>query len=125
MLCDGTMGNKRSDVNYLFECGVKVHRGPGCEMPSHLVGAIVSCYMAAPDYQEGLRQAVAKLKSMGYLFEDVMDGKVRQLDPSRWDRHVASTWPELVGYFPPQADLPRFIEAGGVFLGPFCSFESQ
>ncbi len=94
-------------------------------MLSHFAGAIVVCYMAAPDYQEGLRQAVAKLKSKGFLFEDLMDGKVQQLDPSQWDQHIASTWPELVGHFPPQTDLARFIENGGVFFGPFCGYESQ
>lgn len=111
-------------MNYLFECGIKVRRGQECEMPSHLIGAIVVCYMAAPDYQEGLHQAVAKLKSKGCVFEDVMDGKVTQLDPSQWDQHIASTWPELVNQFPSQTDMPRFIEAGGVLFGPFCGFES-
>jgi hypothetical protein len=117
--------DKGAYVNYLFECGVKVRRGLGCEMPSHLLGAFVACYTAAPDFEEALRQAVAKLKSKGCVFVDVMDGKVRQLDPSQWDQYIASTWPEHVSHFPPQSDLPRLIEAGEVFFGPFCGFESR
>src|SRR4051812_35997881 len=55
--------------NCLFECHVKVRRGKNAAMPSHLLGAFVTCFSAAPDYQSALKIAVAKLASQGYIFE--------------------------------------------------------
>ena len=111
--------------NALFLCHVKVARGPHCEMPSHLIGAVVSCYVAAPEWQAALRLAVEELASRGYVFEDLMDGQVHQLDPSEWNEHIASTWPECPDRFPSQSDLPGFIAAGGVFFGPFLAWETE
>jgi hypothetical protein len=34
--------------NGLFRCLVKVRSGPACELPSHLRGAFVDCFTAAP-----------------------------------------------------------------------------
>jgi hypothetical protein len=112
-------------ANCLFECHVKVRRGQNAAMPPHLLGAFVTCFAAAPDFQSALKLAVAKLATQGYIFEDVMDGKVTQLDSSMWDDYVARTWPECPTHFPPQSDMKRFMKAGGVFFGPFVCWESE
>ncbi|HEV3436835.1 MAG TPA: hypothetical protein VG122_05725 [Gemmata sp.] len=114
-----------ASANSLFRCTVKVRPGPGCDMPAHLRGAMVDCYVSASEYLGALRLAVEKLKSQGFGFEDLVDGKVHQLDPLKWEEFVLSTWPEFPDYFPPQADILRFVEAGGVFFGPFCGWESE
>jgi hypothetical protein len=111
--------------NCLFECHVKVRHGKNVAMPSHVLGAFVTCFAAAPDYQSALKNAVSVLASQGYIFEDVMDGKVSQLDPSTWDDYVARTWPECPRHFPLQSDMKRFIKSGGVFFGPFVCWESE
>ena len=88
-------------------------------------GAYVDCFVAAPEHLGALRLAVEKLKGQGYMFEDLLDGRVHQLDPVKWDEYVASAWPELSNYFPTQVDILRFVQVGGVFFGPFCGWESD
>ena len=94
-------------------------------MPANLRGAYVDCFIAAPEHLAGLRLAVEQLRGQGYEFEDLVDGQVHQLEPLKWDWYVSSTWPELPDYFPQQADMLRFVKAGGVFFGPFCGWESD
>jgi hypothetical protein len=112
-------------ANSLFRCSVKVRPGPGCNMPPHLRGAYVDCFVAAPEHLNALRLAVEKLSGQGFVFEDLVDGNVHQLDPIKWDEYVSSSWPEFPDHFPPQADMTRFVRAGGVFFGPFCGWESE
>jgi hypothetical protein len=112
-------------LNSLFRLSAKFRPGSGCEMPPHLRGAFVDCFVAFPEHLGALRLAVEKLRCQGYEFEDLLDGKVHQLDPLKWDEYVSSAWPELPDYFPPQADIERFVRAGGVFFGPFCGWESD
>jgi hypothetical protein len=112
-------------TNCLFKFTVKVRPGPGCEMPSHLIGACVDCFVASQEHPGAIRLAVEDLKRQGYVFEDLENGKVHQLDPLKWDEYVKSTWPELPNYFPPQSDVLRFVKAGGVFFGPFCGWETE
>ena len=111
--------------NSLFIVPVQVRRGPNCEMPQHLIGACVACFVAASDYISALKLAVERLKERGFIFEDVTGGKVMQLEPEGWDDYVERTWPEFPGYFPPQADMSVFLSAGGVFFGPFVAFERE
>ena len=106
--------------NSLFLCPVSVRAGPGCENPGNWDDASVFCYVAAPDHLAALRIAVEKLKGKGWLFEDLLGGTVHQLDANQWAEYVASTWPELPGYFPSQQEVMTLLESGGVFFGPFC-----
>lgn len=94
-------------------------------MPANLVGAYVDCFAAAPDYESALRLAVQKLSSEGHVFDDIEGGKVDQLDPDKWDDHIAATWPDHRDYFPRQTDIASFIAAGGVFFGPFIAWETE
>jgi hypothetical protein len=112
-------------ANKLFRCPVKVLPGPGYSGPANWLGAFVECFVAAPDYLNALRMAAGKLAEEGWQFDDLLDGKVDQLDPQKWDEHVASVWPELRGHLLPQADILRLVQAGGVYFGPFCGWESE
>lgn len=94
-------------------------------MPAHLVGAIVDCYAAAPDFESALRLSVQQLVVDGYIFDDIEDGQVHHLAPDQWDAYIAETWPESRDCFPPQSDMPRFVAAGGVFFGPFVAWETE
>ena len=57
--------------------------------------------------------------------DDIKDGKVDQLDPDKWDDHIAAAWPDHRDYFPPQTDMIRFIAVGGGFFGPFIAWETE
>src|SRR5262249_5255768 len=106
--------------NRLFLCPVSVRPGPSCENPSNWDNASVFCYVAAPDHLLALRIAVETLKAKGWFFEDLVGGKVNQLDAHQWAEYVASTWSELPGHFPTQQEVMMLLESGGVFFGPFC-----
>ena len=112
-------------ANHLYQASVKVRRGPDCPMPAQLIGAFITCYTAATTHQDALQIAVEKLTANGYIFEDLVDGQIQEIDSSRWDEHVVATWPEFPNYFPHQADMVRFIQAGGVFFAPVCGWESE
>ena len=43
----------------------------------------------------------------------------------QWDEYVLATWPEFVGHFPPQADVLKLLQSGGVFFGPFCGWDAE
>jgi hypothetical protein len=112
--------------NNLFRCRLRVRPGPDSEMPSHLKGALVDCFAAAPDHLMALRQIVDRLASKGILFDELVDEKVHQLDPLQWDAYLQAAWPEFRSHFPSQAELTQLIAKGGaVFFGPFCSWETE
>ena len=114
-----------STVNGLFRCPLKVRPGPGYEGPANWRGAYVECFVAAPDHLTALKLAASKLAERGWLFEDLFDGTVQQLDPNKWNEHVTVSWPELLEHLPAQAEILRLVNAGGVFFGPFCGWESD
>jgi hypothetical protein len=111
--------------NALFQAHVRVRRGPHCGVPPHLIGAIVGCYISAPDHLSALKLAVTELAARGLIFEDLVDGKVIQLDPLQWDSYVRITWPEFIDHFMTQAEIPRFIRDGGVVFSPFAAWERE
>jgi hypothetical protein len=115
-----------ADSKGLFRCPVRVRRGQGCEMPGHLLGAFVDCFVGAPNSTTALRLAVEQLATQGFVFEDLLEGKVHQLDPQKWDEFIDSTWADVPGQFPTQEEMLRFVEVGGgVFYGPFIAWESE
>ena len=85
----------------------------------------MQCFIAAPDHLEALRRATRKLLAEGMAFEELIEGKVRQLDPIRWDEFISSSWPGFSNLFPAQRDMPRFIAAGGVFWGPVVAWRPE
>jgi hypothetical protein len=110
--------------NHFFEIPVKIGRGSSRTMPEHLIGAFVSCYAAAPDHETALRRTVAKLKDDGFIFEDLVGGKIHQLDPKNWRQHVEASWKEFSHHMPSQEEVLAGITEGRIFYGPFCSYES-
>jgi len=115
-----------SDTNLLFECPIVVSRGSNGEMPKEWKGAILSYYVAAPDYESALRRAADDLKSDGYKFENVYDGKVNQLDPTIWwDQYVMEKWSEYSDHFPSQEDVEIIVITGGIHKGPALGWENE
>jgi hypothetical protein len=119
------MSNSAGTQNALFRCSVKVRRGPTCDMPPHLIGAFVDCFFAAHNYEDGLRQVVAKLRERGYIFQDVVDQRVDQLDPLKWNEYVTTTWSEVKEHFLSQSEMEQFVKEGGVFFGPFICWDHE
>ena len=110
--------------NQFFEIPVKISRGSNEAMPEHLVGAFVSCYAAAPDHETALRRTLLKLKEEGFVFEELVGGNVRQLDPKKWRQHVDASWKEWSHHMPTEEEVLAGVNAGRIFYGPFCSYES-
>ena len=109
--------------NQLYEFTMKVLRGAGCDLPKGMTGAYVPTYAAAPDYQAALRKGVAAITGMGYVFSD-LQGEVREIPVASWSDYVPKVWPEFVGELPSSENLPRLIEEGAIFFGPFAGFNS-
>ncbi|WP_100916031.1 hypothetical protein [Pseudoalteromonas spongiae] len=114
------------DTNLLFECPIVVSRGTNQEMPQEWKGAILSYYVAAPDYESALLRATDDLKSDGYKFENVHDGKVSQLDPAVWwEQYVMEKWTEYSDHFPSQEDIQVLVVTGGIHKGPVLGWENE
>ena len=56
-------------ANSLFRFSAKVRPGPGCEMPPHLRGAYVDCFVAFPEHLGALRLAVASWQALDVPYE--------------------------------------------------------
>lgn len=118
----------------LFAMWVRVKPGPRCAMPAHLIGADVPCYVAATNHLEALDLAVQHLRKQGFIFQDLVNSRVNQLDPLNWSEYVdrecislATEFPlhgHLIrDHYPDVARIAKLMEDGGVVLGPFHSWE--
>ncbi|QTN21549.1 hypothetical protein HZ992_15315 [Rhizobacter sp. AJA081-3] len=92
-------------------------------MPAHLAGAFVPAFATAMDHESAARAAVYALGRQGFLFQDIQ-GPIHQLDATRWNEYVQSTWPELAAHFPPQSEVVQMLGTESVFFGPFAGYES-
>ncbi|MDI4635817.1 hypothetical protein J7U46_22315 [Pelomonas sp. V22] len=102
-----------------FECPLLVRKGSNAEMPANWPRAVSFWYFAATDYKEALVAAVAAARADGYVFDDVYEGKVAQLDPSKWwEEHVMVRWAEHADFFPSQERVEAVVATGGLFRGP-------
>lgn len=115
-----------SDSNLLFECPIVVSRGTNEQMPKEWKGAILTYFIAAEDYESALFKAANDLKLDGYKFENVYDGKVNQLDPSKWwSECVMDKWSEYSDHFPSQDDIEIIVKTGGIHKGPALGWETE
>jgi len=113
-----------SNDNVLFECPLLISRGTNKEMPQEWAGAIQTYFVSAEDYKSALLKAVNDIKSHGYVFENVHDGKVAQLDVAHWwDEYVMSKWREYSDHFPSQAEMEVIVRVGSMHRGPISGWE--
>jgi len=110
----------------LFECPIIVGRGANVEMPTDWKCAIICFFVAAKDYQEALFIAVSQLRSDGYEYKTVYDGKVNMLDPSKWwSGYVMEKWASHASHFPSQEDMEAIVATGGYFKGPALEWQHE
>ncbi len=109
--------------NLLFMLSMHIGRGSNTDMPANFAGAYVPIYLGATNHEVALTEAVAQIRKRGYVFLDLADGKVHQLDPLKWSSYVKDTWPEFESHFPTQEELIQGIDSGKVFFGPFAGYE--
>lgn len=120
----------------LFEMLIRVRPGPRCEMPGHLKGADVICFVGAPDHLTAVRMAVQALQSRGYVFEDLVNQKVKQLEQVQWTEYLQAAWGDLSEQFPEQTDairqqfpdaasIQQLMSTSGVAFGPFLCWETD
>jgi hypothetical protein len=109
-------------TNCLYEVPVRVLNREGCGLPNEFAGAVIACYVAASDPLAAVRRAKLAVEKLNYAFDDLASDQVRELDIGDWDDYVQQAWPEASDELPRQAELPKLVERGIVFLGPAVGF---
>ncbi|WP_221452119.1 hypothetical protein, partial [Comamonas odontotermitis] len=112
-------------IQKLFRLTVHIGRGSNAEMPANLVGAFVPVFIAAADHETAALQAATTLRRQGFEFIDIADGKIYELDVSKWDEFVREAWPEFVDHFPTQQVVADRLTSEFFFTGPFASYETK
>ncbi len=108
----------------LYRMTIHVGRGDSA-MPANLVGAYVPVFVGAADHESGVEQVVRKLQKQGFEFIDLVDAKVDELDPKKWDEFVRASWPEFADEFPTQKGVLEALKNEFLFIGPFAGYEPQ
>lgn len=106
--------------NALFRIMFHIGRGHNTEMPEALLGAYVYALVAAEDHNAALMLAGKDLVSKGFEIRDVVEGKIYQQAPDKWDSFIAHAWADYADYFPRQARSYQCIEGHFCLLQPFC-----
>ncbi|WP_339106702.1 hypothetical protein [Roseovarius rhodophyticola] len=115
-----------SYTNLLFECPILVSWGANVSMPKEWEKAVVVYYVAAPDFKAALNKAVYELRSEGFVYEEVHDGKINQLDPAVWwEKHVMKFWPHHSDDFPSQEHIQVLVDTGGTHKGPALEWRNS
>jgi len=110
--------------NKLWECPLQIERGSNTKMPDSWLGAFVTYYVGARNYKEALQKAVSAVSSEGYIFKDIVDGQVFQVDSDRWwEGYVMKAHPEFSNYFPSQSRVKEIVRGGLLFHGPFIGWD--
>lgn len=112
-------------TNFLYEVPVRVLNREGCGLPSEFAGAVIACYVAAPDHLSAVKRAKLGVEKLNYAFDDLASDQVRELNVNKWDDYVRQVWPEDADQLPTQDELPELIGRGVVFLGPAVGFLSR
>jgi hypothetical protein len=111
--------------NKLYEIAINVKPNKNCDMPSDMVGAYVSCYSGAENVEAALTKIVKKLKNKNYIFVDILDDDIKELDAYKWNLFVESAWKEFTDYFPTQKELLDMVKSGEVFFSPFIGYSTE
>lgn len=104
-----------------FECTLVGRR---IALPTALepyIGAYIVCYAGAVNHEQAIAVTAAHLPKIGFAFEGV-EGEVRQLNPTQWDRYVGLVWPEYTKLLASQQEVEQLVVEGGFFIGPILTF---
>lgn len=107
-------------ANNLYYCRIKVSRDPESSIPAQYAGAYVPAFAAAEDHQRALGMIIPGLQQLGWIFEDLENHRVDEMEVEHWDAFVEATWPELKADLPDRAGIDALIGTGGAFYGPFA-----
>lgn len=103
----------------LFECPLIVKRGLNTSMPSEWPTGVSFWYVAATSVEDALARAVGSARTEGFEFVDVYQGKVVQIDHTKWwDGVVMKQWREYATHLPTQQQMDAAVATGGIFMGP-------
>jgi hypothetical protein len=114
-----------TEVDKLYRITLHVGRGTNTEMPANLIGAYVPVFVGADGHEAAAFKAVAEVKSRGFSFIDIADGKIHELDPYQWDAFVMEAWADFVTEFPTQSMVIETLRTNFVFIGPYAAYEAQ
>jgi hypothetical protein len=111
--------------NNLYYCRIKVSRDPASAIPEQYAGAYVPAFAAAEDHQRALGVIIPALGEMGWVFEELENHRVDEMEVEHWDAFVDATWPELKDDMPDRAAIDEMLESGGAFYGPFSVWSNS
>jgi hypothetical protein len=112
---------KTQNPDSLFRCPVKVRPTSAADFPPHLKVALVDCFVVAPDPIAALRMAIDDLRAKHFIFEEVVDTGVHEIDALEWDEYVSLNRSTFKSLLPTQDEVLRFVEREDpIFYGPFC-----
>lgn len=108
-------------MDKVFIVPFHVKRGRESLMPANLVGAYVSCYTAADNYELAVGKCLSALRNSGLRVEEALQ-PIHTMSMADWSTHIAEQWPNQARQMPTQQDFEAAIKAGDVVYGPFGSY---
>jgi hypothetical protein len=106
--------------NNLYYCRIKVTRAPDSDIPAQYAGAYIPAFAVAEDHQHALGIIIPALTEMGWVFEDLENHRVDEMEVEHWEAFIDATWPELKQDLPDRAAIDELLVTGGpAFYGPF------
>ena len=112
-------------MNTLWEMPLKITGGAQTPMPEGMGEALAMVFAGAPNYEMALTKAVGAIQQMGYVFVDLLDGRVFQIPLDQWDEYVSHKYDYFLENLPNSDALPSLVASGEVFLGPFLGYNPE
>ena len=97
-----------------------MHRDPASAIPAQYRGAYVPAFAAAEDHQKALGLIIPGLAEQGWVFEELENHRVDEMEAEHWDDFLEATWPDLKRDFPDKAAIDRLLELQGL-RAVFCT----
>lgn len=93
-------------------------------MPAEIGGAYVDCFVAADEYTEATKKALAKLASDGLNPKEILN-PIQQIEVEAWDRYLQSNWKDYTDHFLKGKDLHDAVQSSVVMYGPFSCYNKD
>jgi len=86
-----------------------------------MVGAYVSCYAAADNYELAVERCLSALRADGMQVEEILQ-PINTMSIADWSKHIAEQWPDQANQMPGQQEFETAVKGGNVVYGPFGSY---
>jgi len=90
-------------------------------MPINIIGAYVSCYVTADNYELAVKKCLSALQRDGMQVEEILQ-PICSMSIADWSKHIAEQWPDQASQLPSQQEFESTLKDGNVVYGPFGSY---